>query len=435
MDQDKAGDGSRQGERKSECETEQKHTDGFSKDDLEATMDSASSTGGSSSKSSKPSSGDVRDISPMDERKTRKRRNDVLYSRNRRQRERNEADTLREHSAMLTRTNEALKREETRLLHLYVDASKTIEELNSNYEGRITNPACGETKISACESSTSERDSTSIVRESTSMTTDQNPLLNHPQPFRHSSRTAANDVSTALASILPQLLQHSNDAPSDNQISQSQALSQLSGSIHPLILQRMLLGNSGTISHLSPSFPPPYVDLSTLLMPELNQRTSNQSDALFVGSSAGQNTMHGQANGQANAIDGTPLASLSDRPLPAQNLTLPGGGAATLLPVTLLPSVTNQNTSVEASLLESLVCSMLSGPGTPHSPQPSTSVENTIPPGGRTGIPSSSTSADVSREGAMGAPQLIPHGGVYGSSDNLRLLLESLIAARNNNIS
>jgi hypothetical protein len=426
MEQANAGDGSGQGNAKSACETDSKRRDECSRN-LEETIDSASSTGGSSSKSSKPSSGEGRYISPIDERKTRKRRNDVLYSRNRRQRERSEADTLREHSAMLTRTNEALRKEETRLLHLYVDATKTIEELHIRDEGRTKNPPSGHAKTSTHEYSSSDRYSMAVVRDSqTSMSTNHNSLQEPPTGL-DTSHTAANDVSSALASILPQRLLNASETPSSNHSSMNQTLSHASGSIHPWIVQQLLLGNSETLAHLAPSIPHSYADMSTRLMSELNRRTSHQSGALFVGSSAGQTST------QTNAIEGTSLNSLS---LAAQNSTVPGGGADTLSQAPLPPGVTSQNTSVEAALLESLVCSMLSG--TPNAPLSISAAENTPSPAGRTSIPSAPTSAGVSREPAIEAPQhqSIAQGGVDGSSNNLRLLLETLIAAaRNNNSS
>jgi hypothetical protein len=426
MEQANAGDGSGQGNAKSACETDSKQRDECSRN-LEETIDSASSTGGSSSKSSKPSSGDGGDISPVDERKTRKRRNDVLYSRNRRQRERSEADTLREHSAMLTRTNEALRKEETRLLHLYVDATKTIEELNIRDGGRTKNPPSGHAKMSPHEYSSSDRDSMAVVRDSqTSMSSNHNSL-HEPPTGLDTSHTAADDASSALASILPQLLLNASDTPSSNHSSMNQTLSHASESIHPWIAQQLLLGNSETLAHLASSIPHSYADMSTRLMSELNRRTRHQSDAHFVGSSAGQTPT------QTNAIEGTSLNSLSLRPLAAQNSTVPGGGAATLLQAPLLPGVTSQNTSVEAALLESLVCSMLSG--TSNAPLFTSAAESTLSPAGRTSIPSAPTSAGVSREPAIEAPQhqSIAQGGVDGSSNNLRFLLETLLTAARNN--
>ena len=64
-----------------------------------------------------------------EERKDRKRKKDVLYSRNRRKREREEAELLRAKCSRLTKRNEALKKEETRLLHLFVDATSKIDLL------------------------------------------------------------------------------------------------------------------------------------------------------------------------------------------------------------------------------------------------------------------------------------------------------------------
>jgi hypothetical protein len=332
---------------------------------------------------------------------------------------------------MLTRTNEALRKEETRLLHLYVDATKTIEELNIRDEGRTKNPPSSHAKMSTHEYSSSDRDSLAVVRDSqTSMSSNHNSL-HEPPTGLDISHTAADDVSSALASILPQLLLNASDTPSSNHSSMNQTLSHASGSIHPWIVQQLLLGNSETLAHLAPSIPHSYADMSTSLMSELNRRTSHQSGALFIGSSAGQTST------QTNAIEGTSLNSLSLRPWAAQNSTVPGGGAVTLSSqAPLPPGVTSQNTSVEAALLESLVCSMLSGH--PNAPLSTSAAENTLSPAGRTSIPSAPTSAGVSRELAMEAPQhqSIAQGGVDGSSNNLRLLLETLIAAaRNNNSS
>lgn len=406
MEQATAGDDSRQGNKKEECKTDPKQTDECG-GNLETTNDSASSTGGSSNKSSKPLSGDFLGLPPTDERKTRKRRNDVLYSRNRRQRERNEADTLREHSAMLTRTNEALKKEETRLLHLYVDATKTIEELNHRDEGQTSSPPSDGAKMAAYGTSSSDIDSTAIALESES-STDHN-LHHKPPAVRDRSQTAANDASSELASILPLLLLNASSASTSNHSSLSQTLSHVAGSMHPWIVQQMLQGISATHTR---STPHPYADTSAHLMSTLSRRNVNQNDPLFAGGALGQTSQ------QVNAIDATLTNSLSHLLWPAHNPTVPGEGA-TLPPAPPPPSgVPSQNTSVEAALLESLVCSMLSGnPTADLGSQPTNAVQS---------IPSSSTPAIA-----------LPGGGANEAQGaaNLRLLLETLIAARNSNTS